>query len=247
MNKKTIIIALPFAGANKYSYKALEKYVPNAINWVSLDLPGRGERFSEPILETIDEMVKDLLIQIKPLISNNNYIFYGHSLGTILGYELTKSIIKQNLRLPISLFFTGRGSPKQEKSLEKKSLLPRDLFWEDVNKIGGLPKEILANKDLLDLYYPIVKSDFKAVEDYICPEADAPFSIPISICLGTEEIGNDKDKTTLAAMKAWADDTTSTCEFELFPGDHFFIFKHPKAIVQKICNAIEKNSTDVNL
>ena len=244
---KTIIIALPFAGGNKYSYRALEKYVSNDIDWVSLDLPGRGERFNEPILETIDEMVKDLLLQIKPLIRQNNYIFYGHSLGTVLGYELTKHIIKQNLRLPICLFFTGRGSPRQEKFLEKKSQLPKDLFWKDVNKIGGLPKEILANEDLLDLYYPIVKSDFKAIEDYICSETGVPFSIPISVCLGTEEIGNDKDKTSLAAMKAWADDTTSTCEFELFSGDHFFIFKHPKAIVQKICDAIEKNSTNVNL
>jgi len=234
---KNKIIAIPFAGGNRYSFKVLEKYVSQDLDWITLESPGRGSRFSENLLETIDEIAEDLLNQLIPLIQDSDYIIYGHSLGTLLGYEITKKIIQQNLKLPICLFFTGRGAPDYNRFLKKKSVLPKDLFWKEVNDIGGLPKEILAHKDLLDMYYPILKSDFKAIEEYKYNKMEKLFTIPIHICMGTEEIGEGEEKTSISNMKAWRNETNSSCTFELLQGDHFFIFKHPKALVQKIYNA----------
>ncbi|MBQ0740931.1 hypothetical protein J9332_42320, partial [Aquimarina celericrescens] len=75
-------------------------------------------------------------------------------------------MIHKKMKLPKSLFFTGRGAPGFERSSKKRSILPKDQFWKEVNEIGGLPSEFFDHEDLLDLYYPIMKSDFKAVEDY---------------------------------------------------------------------------------
>ena len=80
------IIALPFAGGSKFSFKNLENHIPNSIEWITLELPGRGNRFGEPILESIDAMVNDILSQIEYHITNEPYMIYGHSLGTVLGY-----------------------------------------------------------------------------------------------------------------------------------------------------------------
>jgi len=238
---KTKIIALPYAGGNKYCYRAIEKCLPNDIEWITLELPGRGERFTENVLETISEMTDDLFIQLMSVIDGSEYIIYGHSMGTLLGFELIKKARKEKFKLPNSLFFTGRGAPENDKSLNKKSKLSEKLFWKEVNEMGGLPKEILANESLLELYYPILKSDFKSIENYKYVKENVPFSMPIQVCLGTEEIGSGKNKTSIADMKSWGNETLGTCDFELLNGDHFFIFKHPKAIVQKLSNAIEKS------
>jgi len=234
-HKRDKIIALPFAGGNRYCFDSIKKYVPQNLDWITLELPGRGNRFKESLLENINDIVDDLLNQITPLIQGCNYIIYGHSLGALLGYELTKRVIEKELKPPIHLFFTGRGAPGFEQFEDKKSVLPKDLFWKEVNEIGGLTKDILDCEELLELYYPIVKSDFRAIEDYEFHLTEKPFSIPIHICMGKEEIGEEKNKTSLTSMKAWKNETTSSCTFELLEGDHFFIFKNSEAMARKIC------------
>lgn len=238
IHKRNKIIAIPFAGGNRFSFKDLEKHVPQDLDWVTLESPGRGNRFAEKLLNSVDEIAEDFLNQLIPHIQNSDYMIYGHSLGTLVGYEITKKIIQRNLKLPVCLFFTGRGAPDYNRFQEKKSLLPKDLFWKAINDIGGLPKEILAYEDLLDMYYPILKSDFRAIENYEYNKMEKRFSVPIHICMGTEEIGEGEEKTSISNMKAWENETNSGCTFELLQGDHFFIFKHPKALVQKICNAV---------
>ena len=133
------IIAIPFAGGNRYSFKKLEKYVSSPIQWVTIELPGRGARFNEPILEDITTMVKDLFEQIKPHIEQETYMIYGHSMGTLLGYELTKMLIQKQCKLPECLFFSGRGAPKTAK-FKGKSSLPKEEFWKEVEEMGGLPR-----------------------------------------------------------------------------------------------------------
>ena len=233
------IIALPFAGGNIYSFKELEKYVPNTIEWVTLELPGRGSRFGQPILENIDSMVNDLFSQLKPHLNEEPYMIYGHSLGTLLGYELTKMLVKFKCQLPECLYFTGRGAPGTQK-IEKKSELPKDKFWKQVEEMGGLPSEILEHEELLELQYPILKADFKALEEYNYEPMDTPFSIPIFICMGEDEIGEGKNKTLLASVRAWSKETKFLQKVECIPGNHFFILAHPKEVTSRIVNAFQK-------
>ncbi len=232
------VIAIPFAGGNKYSYKVIQNELPNTIEWITIELPGRGGRFTEDLMDTIEVMVDDLFNQILPHIQEGNYMIYGHSMGTLLGYELAKKLIDINQKLPNCLYFTGRGAPSTLVK-EKVSIYPKHLFWEKVNEKGGLPKEILQNEELLDLYYDILRLDFRAIENYTYSANKKPFPIPIHVCLGTEEIGEGKDKTTIEDIKNWSNETTYELHPETLDGDHFFILKHPKAIVQKICRAYE--------
>lgn len=236
---KIRIIALPFAGGNRFSFNDIEKHISKKVEWITLELPGRGSRFKEGLLTDVNDMVADLLQKIIPHITEGgDYIIYGHSLGTLLGYELTKKIIEKDLKQPSCLFFTGRGAPGYERCSKKRSALPKDEFWEEINKIGGLPSDIFEHKDLLDMYYPILRSDFQAVEEYKFQEAEKQFSIPLHICMGEEEIGKeDDDKTPLESMKAWKNETNSPCTFDLLKGDHFFIFNNSKTIANKIYNA----------
>ncbi|SEB35138.1 Surfactin synthase thioesterase subunit [Tenacibaculum sp. MAR_2009_124] len=236
---KVRIIAIPFAGGNRYSFGDIEKHIVKKIEWITLELPGRGGRFKESLLTSVEEMADDLFQKIVPhILKEGEYIIYGHSLGTILGYELTRRIRSKGLKQPSCLFFTGRGAPGFERCSKKRSHLPKDEFWEEIDQIGGLPSDFFEHKELLDLYYPIMKSDFKAVENYEFKEMDKPFSMPIHICMGEDEIGEeDDDKTPLPSMKAWANESTAVCTFELLDGDHFFILNHSNTIADKIYNA----------
>lgn len=234
---KPKIIAIPFAGGNKYSFSEIQKHIVQDFEWITLELPGRGSRFSEPLLDRLTDMVNDLYKNIQIHISRGDYILCGHSMGTLLGYELVKKMIKNNLKLPRCLFFTGRGAPAYSSLINKKSILPQNSFWEEITKIGGMPKDILDQSDLLEVYYPILKNDFKAVENYVYTKTETPFSIPIHILMGEDEIGEEEEQTSVHDMKAWANETNAPCSFEVVPGNHFFVLDEAKMIAQKIMNA----------
>ena len=237
LKTKPKIIAIPFAGGNKYSFNEIQKHIVQDFEWITLELPGRGSRFDEPLLDKVSDMVNDLYRNIQIHISGGDYILCGHSMGTLLGYELVKKMIRNNLKLPTCLFFTGRGAPEYSRLLNKKSILPQESFWKEITKIGGMPKGILDQRDLLDVYYPILKNDFKAVENYIYTKSKIPFSIPIHIVMGEDELGEGEEKTSIHDMKAWANETDATCSFEVVPGNHFFVLDEAKMIAQKIMNA----------
>src|SRR4051794_37934122 len=104
--KKINLFCLPFAGGSRYSYISFANCAPENICVIPIELPGRGSRFRETLLTNMDSVVTDIFQQIKDRL-DEPYGIYGHSMGTLSGYLLTKKIIQKNLNKPIHLFFTG--------------------------------------------------------------------------------------------------------------------------------------------
>lgn len=236
--EKTTIIAIPFTGGNAYSYRLIEQQLSEKNSWVTLELPGRGSRISESLIEDLDNMVNDLFAQITKLVTENKkYILYGHSLGGILGYELIKKLTLNNIFLPESLVVSGRGAPNTITKI-RRSELSYDEFWKNVYNLGGLQKEIIRNKELLELYYPILKADFKVEENYNCLVPIKKISPPISIIIGEDDMDQKKNgEWSLTDIKKWKDFSMSGCKINFLPGNHFFIFDHPKKIVDFIMDS----------
>lgn len=232
--KKVKIFAFPFAGGSKYSYRVLHDYVPADFEWETIELPGRGSRMSEPLLSDLKETAEDVFQQIKKKISEGGeYLIYGHSMGALLGYELTKKIVEAGLNKPLCLFLTGRGAPSVGKE-KKISGYERDAFWKEIHDLGGLPKEILENEEMKDFFEPFLRCDFKAVEDYQYEGMEKPFPIPLFIRTGSDELIYGKD-----VMK-WQKETEYPIDLKVLPGDHFFIFQHPEYIIMQIVEACKK-------
>ena len=236
---KAKILAIPFAGGNKYSFNKIEQHISPSFEWITLELPGRGDRFKESLLSNIPEMVDDLYVNIRQHIVKGEYVLFGHSMGCLLGYELIKKISKNNLKLPYCAFFLGRGAPEHDRFTSKKSTLPPELFWEEIRKIGGMPKDFFNQKDLMDVFYPVLKNDFRAIENYCYSKMARPFTVPMKIMMGKDEIGVEEEKTTIKEMKDWANETDANCNFEIVPGNHFFIHEKSKMIAEKIMRAFD--------
>lgn len=147
----TKLIAIPFAGGNKYSYERFLHFLPPNMTLHSVEFPGRGDRLDEENLSDIRALALDVLEQIKQDVQNCEYIIYGHSMGALVGYELVKEILKRKYRTPSVLFFTGRAAPSVPEEL-RRSTYPKELFWHEVSKYGGIPDEILSSGELLDFF-----------------------------------------------------------------------------------------------
>jgi surfactin synthase thioesterase subunit len=233
------IIALPFAGGNEYSYERFKQYLPANFVLCQINLPGRGERLDEDFVPDIVKLAKDAFQQIEKTIRTQKYFIYGHSMGTLLGYELTKEILKQNCPPPSCLFFTGRGAPCYGEE-EKITSYPKGDFWEELRKMGGVPKEVLANEELLDFFEPVLRSDIRAVEDYQYVSLENKFEIPLHVCAGTEEVDITEEK-----LSSWQKETTRALSMRLIPGDHFFIFEHCAKIAELMADAYKASTITI--
>jgi surfactin synthase thioesterase subunit len=230
------LICLPYAGASYYSYRMLENCFPTDIRTITLDLPGHGKRFREPLLTNISEMSEDLYHQIKPEL-NEPYALYCHSMGGLLAYHVCLSIYHDNLLKPRHLFVSGHNAPSVpiNEQVKNVSSLSNIAFIEGLVKLGGVPEEVLKEKDLLELFMPILRADFKAVETYQYKKADFLIDVPITVMIGTDDI-----LTSVEGSLSWRDFTSAKINMIEFTGAHFFIFDNWIEIAKIICTTLKK-------
>lgn len=223
---KVNLFFLPFSGGSCYSYNAFIEQAPNHFRIIPLDLPGRGRKLISPFLNSVAEMVDHLLSEITDQL-HEPYVIYGHSLGTLVGYELAKKIIAKNLPQPLHLFFTGRAGPSIGYSEKTRHLLPKEQFIQKVLEMGGSPAAVFADEEMSDFFEPILRADFKAAETYEYRQTK-PFDIPIDAMIGRQE------KISYEEAMAWQQETTANTTVLQFDGGHFFIFDHIKAIINRM-------------
>lgn len=232
---KITLFCFPFAGGSSYSYQVFVPHKPDFVDLVPLELPGRGRRIREGLLRSIDAMVDDLYPQVVGKL-NGRYAFYGHSMGTLLSFRLTQRLIEKGHEPPVHLFMTGRGGPSVERDDEvKRSLLPRPAFIEKVRELDGSPDEVLNDDDLMNLFVPVLRADFEAVETYV-HQPHCLLSIPIDVIIGSEE------KISNKAAWAWQNETDAPVAVHQLPGKHFFILKQAKEIMRLIGRKIHQQT-----
>jgi surfactin synthase thioesterase subunit len=223
-DRRTTLFCLPFAGGSSYSYRELQRHAVDGVHIEALDLPGRGRRFSEPLLTRLQDMADDVLRQIGCRL-NGAYAIYGHSLGACIGYLLVKRIVRERYPLPLHLFVSGREGPAVERKARDRHLLPRAAFMKELQRFEGTTREVLENHELMELFEPVLRADFQALDTYGY-EKSAPFDVPITVMRGSDESLRRSD-----ALR-WQEETTQEIDFLEFEGGHFFIFRHAAQVAR---------------
>ncbi|GMQ55835.1 hypothetical protein AN1V17_02270 [Vallitalea sediminicola] len=153
-----ILFCLPYAGGTEFIYYKWKKYLNSSIKLEPIEIKGRGKRFYEDFYQNIDEVVEDIFKNIKDKIVNEEYAIYGHSMGSILAYELYYKISNENIKRPKHIFFSGCKSPSIPRKKKQIYLLTDDEFIEELVNLSGTPKELADNEELLQLFLPTINN-----------------------------------------------------------------------------------------
>ncbi len=217
--QKPQLFLIPFAGGNCYSFNFLlphlEKY-----EVIPLELPGRGRRIKEQLLNEFDQAAEDIYRQIINLQTSPVFLIYGHSLGTGLSLRVT-NMLEKIKKQPAGLILTGNPGPGVNKK-KQLYLLEQAAFIEEIKKLGGLPEELTRNNDFINFIEPVFRADFELAERNEL-DNEKPVNVPIYAIMG------DLEKTA-CHITNWKRFTTADFQSEILSGDHFFINKHPDRI-----------------
>ncbi|HEX3044655.1 MAG TPA: thioesterase domain-containing protein [Bacillota bacterium] len=230
MHKSIKLFCLPYAGGSAMVYTKWRKYLNPWITLHPVEMAGRGKRFQIPLYQSFPEAVDDLCRMIQPeLLHHNPYAFFGHSMGSFLVYELTRKLIALNYPEPAHLFLSGRYPPHIKKEEKVYHLLPEEEFRKEILEMGGTPPEVFEHQELLDIFLPILRADYKILETYESPACETRFGCPITTLLGDQDKDVSKDD-----MEQWRDYTTNQFDSYQFDGGHFFINEKTEAVVKII-------------
>ncbi|MGM7721819.1 thioesterase II family protein [Metabacillus sp. Hm71] len=232
--RKLVLFCFPYAGGSGAIFHHWSKYLHPSIELCPIDYAGRGKRFQESFYQNMNEAIDDLFDVVHPFISKNHYSFFGHSLGGLIAYELCKKVASESCRPPEHLFLSGIKAPNQ---LRKKKIhhLPEKEFKEELLELNGTPLEVLNNQELMNLFIPVLRSDFKLIEEYEGDQVRAKINTSITALYG------DKDNMSRNDMMKWRDFTAKDSRIICYPGGHFFIREHYKEIIKLInCTLAER-------
>lgn len=216
------LICFTYAGGGVSIYTPWKDKLADNVELNIVQLPGRGTHFSNKLIDDMDELVSALLPKISGLLQHN-YVIYGHSLGSRVGFELVRLAMSKGFPAPLHFFASGSASPKSKALGGHLYDLPDEQFIEELKKMNGTPKEILASKELMSLIMPTLRADFKIAEQYVC---DRAFSIPTGVTV----LGGKQDKISSEKLKLWGE-FFSSMEIEMCDGDHFFIDSNPQQVL----------------
>ncbi|SDC52060.1 thioesterase II family protein [Shouchella lonarensis] len=232
-----ILFCLPYAGGSGSIYFKWRSHLHHSIRLIPIELKGRGRRSDENLYKNVQEAVNDIFENNREEIENNPYAIYGHSMGSILAYELYYKVSNLNLRKPTHIFFSGYSAPNVTRVGEKLHTLSDSDFIDKVIGLGGTPQELMDNQELMQLVTPMIRSDFKMIENYVYEKKANKIECNISILNGKQ------DTIALEKLLVWKDHTCKGFKMYHLEGDHFFLNHNMERIVSIINETIVEEST----
>ncbi|KMY31606.1 hypothetical protein ACZ11_05140 [Lysinibacillus xylanilyticus] len=212
------LVCFPYAGASAMVYNNWRKSLNSRIQLVPIELAGRGKRYTDNHYQDFNEMVEDVYSIVKDQIDERSpYALFGHSMGSWLAYELTYKIMSEERHPPMHVFFSARRAPHLTKDELDMNGLSMENLKETIFKLGGTPKEIYENDEMMNAFLPIIYSDFKVMGtfDYVDREEKLPCAISV--------MGGKEDKEiSISDLLQWKEHSQFGCKIYRLPGGHFF-------------------------
>jgi surfactin synthase thioesterase subunit len=235
------LFCFPFAGGAASAFGKWASSFPEHIVVCPIQYPGRENRWGEPAASSLSSLVQSLANDLEGCW-RERFAFLGHSFGALVAFELARTLAGRGQPTPLRLFLAGARAPH----LPPKELmheLPDEGFLAKLRQYNGMPDEALENDGLIKAVLPIIRSDFRLLEQHRFQDSDR-IAIPISVFGGLEDLN-----VSIADLLLWSSQTTKAFRSRFLKGHHFFLFNSLPAVstyIKEDLAAAEGSSPDLS-
>ncbi|MFE1782472.1 thioesterase domain-containing protein [Streptomyces sp. NPDC059506] len=221
------------AGGSHLLYRGWAAHFPQDWELCLLEAPGRGQLQALPLIDDCDRLVDYFHTAITPLL-DRPFGFFGHSMGSLIAYQLTRRLHREGEPLPTWLGVSAYGAPRVEAGTDDRPhLMSDDELRGWLRSVGGCTPQLLDNDAVWLTFAPVFRSDFKLLDTWAPLQDPEPLPVPLSVFGGRRDklIGEDH-------LLSWRGFTTRFCGLEMYEGDHFYVMDHRRPLATAITAAM---------
>ncbi len=183
------------------------------IEVVRVEMPGRGQRLSEPAYTDTTSMLNDLVPAILPML-DKPYLFLGHSMGGLIAFEIMHELRKMKKALPEMLFISSTsGLNAYEKAQVDYTISDDEL----VRLYPHLDLSVIGDRELQQMLITILRADLQLLHSHQY-RFEVPFNVPIIAIHG-----DDDQRVNRYQIEQWEKETFTSFRLVSRPGGHRYI------------------------
>jgi medium-chain acyl-[acyl-carrier-protein] hydrolase len=220
------LFCFPYAGGSEAAFRTWQQNLPDAIEVLPIQLPGRGTRIKEPALTRLAPLTRALSQSLRPEL-DLPFAFFGHSMGGLIAFELARQLRREGGPLPVHLFISAKCCPQQVDDFDTGEIPDEELI-QILRRYEGTPGEVLENAELMQLLLPVIRADMELCNSYVY-DSEPPLPCPITAFGGLQDHVSGR-----ACLEGWENYTTARFTLRMFPAGHFFLQSCEKSILEAI-------------
>ncbi|WP_067220268.1 thioesterase II family protein [Stappia indica] len=206
------------AGGSRHSFAAWQSKFPAEVALHRVQLPGRTAETCNVLPKWAGALVPGLVRNFlaSRAGSRRPFVFYGHSLGALIAFELTRFLRLIGEEMPAGLVVASRRAPHCELSHGELFSLPDDELVAALHRLGGVPAHMRGKEDWLRQVLPVIRADLQ-LSDIYRYAGQPPLDCPMLAVKGS-----DDPIMSLRELIEWSAHTTGSFTCGELPGAHFF-------------------------
>ncbi len=221
------LFCIPFAGSGASLFRDWRLPLELSTEVWAVQAPGRETRRREPPARRLEALLEDLLGQLQPLM-DLPFALFGHSMGALVAFELTRLLRRRQLPQPVHLFLSAHRAPDRPPKREAMSGLSDDKLLARLLEMAGAGPYAVRDPELLMIAAPVLRADLELCEHYRY-RPGAPIPVPLT-CFAAV----DDSEVDVPDVAAWHEHTTRPRRLVTYSGGHLFLREHRAALLDEI-------------
>ncbi|WP_073947330.1 thioesterase II family protein [Streptomyces kebangsaanensis] len=228
------LLCFPYAGTGASLYRSWPAMLPEDIEIVAVQPPGREDRARDALPSGVGPLARACALALRPY-TTVPYAVYGHCAGAVLGAETARELVRRGAEPPRLLIAAGHRAPHLPARAQPLHTLPDEAFLDGVRALGGIPERLLGNAAFMEFLLPLLRADFALWETHQGDPGAALLPFPVLPVRG------DADTVvTEADAAAWREHTTAPPrDVAHVPGGHYFVNDMTPQAVAVLISALE--------
>ena len=177
------LLAFTAAGGGCASFARQAEALPDWLEMLTLNLPGRQARFVEPPCTDLAELAGTLAGDCAGLTAP--YLMFGYCSGALIAYLVACGLAERGALLPERLVVVSYPAPDLTATPPVGDL-SSDKLWRLLIAHQAVPPALAGQPEVRELAEPVLRADIELIAGYRHRQAP-PLPVPITVIAGERD------------------------------------------------------------